>query len=159
VIRPATMRDLRTIVGMGLEHYEAVRGKRYPSLEEVAESIKEFAEASIEDTSRYCAVATVPDEDGAIVGVMTGAIASVMPIFPSYLGAVEYSTWVDPQRRRVGFGAQLVEDFYNWAASHPLAPQMVFLNSFQHHCSKAAEATYRSCGFAIESKTFTRRIK
>lgn len=157
MIRTATMGDLREVVSMGLDHHAVIQGKRYPPVEDVAQDIKAFVEQCIDGGRYYCAVAL--DDTGEIVGMMTGMIAPGIPYYSRFLVAYEVSTWVKAEGRRQGHGKALIESFYLWAAEHADEPQMALLSSSQHLDPKSSERTYRSCGFALESKIFARRIK
>ena len=157
MIRAATMDDLREVVGMGLDHHAAIQGKRYPPVEDVALDIKAFVERCINDDRHYCAVAV--GDSGEPVGMMTGLIGPGIAYHAPYLVAYEISTWVKKEGRRQGHGRGLIESFYRWAEEHVDEPQMVFLSSSQHLDPKASERAYRASGFALESKTFARRVK
>lgn len=156
MIRPATMEDLRPVVGMILDHYAAIQGTRFPDAEDVALYLKDFCESCIEDPGRFCAVA---EEDGHLAGMLTGIIAPGFAFYPHYLVAHEVSTWVKPEVRRNGYGKGLVRSFFDWAQQHPLEPKMVLAGVYQHMAPKETGHLYRGCGFALESQVFSRRIR
>ena len=141
MIRIATVEDIPELLEMSMKFIDLTPHTKYASEMAVDRLLETLVTSGVDK-----AVVFIHEGKGMIAGAVT------QYLFGPYTMAVEIGWWIDPEHRKSGAGAELLEAFEYWAKQ--LGCAMVCMISIDDTLGEY----YEKRGYSLRERTYTKDL-